>query len=95
MKARLLTTTTRSLIVATVMLSLASALLLAVTTLIVKRLTETEHPEAIVAWMVILQTPLALVPALFVWGWPSAVTWMWLLCLSIEFKSIILIAIAV
>ncbi|MEM7405834.1 MAG: DMT family transporter [Pseudomonadota bacterium] len=63
-------------------LALANAFLLAITTLIVKRLTTTEHPEAIVAWMVILQSPLALVPALFVWDWPSVQAWIWLFALA-------------
>ncbi len=63
-------------------LALASAFLLAITTLVVKRLSATEHPEAIVAWMVILQSPLSLVPALFVWDWPSTTIWVWLFCLS-------------
>ena len=49
---------------------------------IVKRLTDTERPEAIVAWMVILQSPLSLIPAAFVWTWPSPITWVWLFCLA-------------
>ena len=57
------------------LLALSNAFLLAITTLIVKRLTETERPEAIVAWMVILQSPLSLIPAAFVWTWPSPLTW--------------------
>ncbi|MBT6275419.1 MAG: DMT family transporter, partial [Chromatiales bacterium] len=43
-------------------LALTNAFLLAITTLIVKRLSTTEHPEAIVAWMVIMQSPLSLIP---------------------------------
>ena len=64
------------------LLALSNAFLLAITTLIVKRLTETERPEAIVAWMVILQSPLSLIPAAFVWTWPSPLTWIWLFCLA-------------
>lgn len=64
------------------LLALSNAFLLAITTLIVKRLTETERPEAIVAWMVILQSPLSLIPAAFVWTWPSPLTWVWLFCLA-------------
>ena len=64
------------------LLALSNAFLLAITTLIVKRLTETERPEAIVAWMVILQSPLSLIPAAFVWTWPSPLTWGWLFCLA-------------
>ena len=64
------------------LLALINAFLLAITTLIVKRLTDTERPEAIVAWMVILQSPLSLIPAAFVWTWPSPITWVWLFCLA-------------
>ena len=64
------------------LLALSNAFLLAITTLIVKRLTDTERPEAIVAWMVILQSPLSLIPAAFVWTWPSPITWVWLFCLA-------------
>jgi drug/metabolite transporter (DMT)-like permease len=63
-------------------LALTNAFLLAITTLIVKRLTETENSEAIVAWMVLAQSPLSLIPALFVWGWPEPMTWVWLFCLA-------------
>jgi drug/metabolite transporter (DMT)-like permease len=64
------------------MLALANAFLLSLTALIVKRLTETERPEAIVTWMVLMQTPLSLIPALFVWHWPDPQTWLWLWCLA-------------
>ena len=32
--------------------------------------------------MVLLQTPVALVPALFVWQWPEPLTWLWLFALA-------------
>ena len=63
-------------------LALVSAFLLAGTALIVKRLTETENPDAIVTYMVLLQTPLSLLPALFYWEWPSLMGWLWVWCLA-------------
>ena len=63
-------------------LSVASALGIAVSTLIVKRLTETEPPEAIALWMVVMLTPGSLIPALWVWTWPSLETFVWLGCLA-------------
>ncbi len=63
-------------------LAVVHAIFIATTTLIVKRLTATERPEAIVTYMVLLQAPLSLVPALFVWQWPSAMSWLWLWCLA-------------
>ncbi len=63
-------------------LALTNAVLLAATALIVKRLTGTDRVEAIIIWMVLLSTPMALVPALFVWTWPDAMTLLWLVCLA-------------
>jgi len=63
-------------------LALTNAVLLAVTALIEKRLTGTDRVETIILWMVILSTPMALVPALFVWTWPDAMTLLWLICLA-------------
>ena len=64
------------------MLALTNAFTLAITALIVKRLTATEHPDSIVAWMVLLQSPLSLIPALFFWEWPTLGTWVLLFCLA-------------
>lgn len=63
-------------------LALSNAMLLAVTALVVKRLTATEPVEAIIIWMVLLSTPLALVPALLVWQWPDLLTFFYLVCLA-------------
>ena len=63
-------------------LALTNAVLLAATALIVKRLTGTDRVETIILWMVLLSTPMALVPALFVWSWPDATTLIWLFSLA-------------
>jgi drug/metabolite transporter (DMT)-like permease len=47
----------------------------AATTLIVKSLSRTEAPATIVAYMNLLLTPLSLLPALFVWRWPTPTEW--------------------
>ena len=44
---------------------------MAVSTLLVKSLSRTEAPAAIVTYMNLLLTPLSLLPALFVWRWPT------------------------
>ena len=64
------------------LLALGNALGISITALVVKKLTATERPEAIVLWMVLLQSPLSLVPALFYWTWPDPMTWLWLFCLA-------------
>lgn len=63
-------------------LALANAALIAGSTLLVKRLTATESPAVITIWMAILYTPASLIPALFVWVWPSWATLGWLFLLA-------------
>jgi drug/metabolite transporter (DMT)-like permease len=63
-------------------LAIVNAFLLAMTLLVVKTLTRTERPESVVIYMVLLQSPMALIPALFFWVWPSPTTWMWLFLLA-------------
>ena len=60
------------------MLALVSALTIAIASLIVKKMTRTESASAIVFWMVMMQAPIALVPTLFVWQWPTAEAWLYL-----------------
>jgi len=65
-------------------LALVSALSIAMASLIVKKLTATETSEAIVTWMVAMQAPLALIPAIGVWEWPSLEAWgyLWAMALT-------------
>ena len=60
------------------MLAFVSALTIAVASLIVKRMTDTESASAIVFWMVMMQAPIALVAAVPVWQWPTAEAWLYL-----------------
>ena len=59
-------------------LTLVSTLCIAMASLVVKKLTETETPEAIVFWMVAMQAPLAFFPMLAVWETPSLLGWVYL-----------------
>ena len=59
-------------------LALVSALSIAAASLIVKKMTETESASSIVFWMVMMQAPIAFVPMLFVWEWPTAEAWIYL-----------------
>jgi drug/metabolite transporter (DMT)-like permease len=63
-------------------LPLAAAAFAAGSTLSVKELSRTEKASAIVAYMTLLTTPLALVPALFVWTAPDLETLAWLVVLA-------------
>jgi len=59
-----------------------SAVGMAASVLMIKSLARSESSNAIVTWMVLMMTPLSLVPALTTWTSPSAQTWLWLLLLG-------------
>lgn len=60
------------------LIALSSAVGIAAAQLSVKSLSRTESPALMVFIMGLLMTPMSLVPALFVWTWPSldALAWM-------------------
>lgn len=60
------------------MIALASAALSASAAISIKFLSRTEPANAIVVYMVLIMTPLSLIPAVPVWIWPSASIWPWL-----------------
>jgi drug/metabolite transporter (DMT)-like permease len=45
----------------------------------VKLLSRTESPNVMVLFMGLFMAPVSLVPALFVWQWPSALGWLYLI----------------
>ena len=47
--------------------------------MLVKILSKTESPTTMVLFMALFLTPLSLIPALFVWVWPSTEAWIWLI----------------
>jgi drug/metabolite transporter (DMT)-like permease len=57
------------------LLAILSSLISAGLTLIVKDLSRTEPSDAVVTYMVLLLTPMSLLPALFVWQWPTGAQW--------------------
>src|SRR5204863_3090397 len=61
------------------LLGITAAMVSAVVTLIVKNLARTEPSDAIVTYMVLLLTPMSLIPALFVWQWPPWQLWPWVI----------------
>lgn len=60
-------------------LAVASALAMGVTMLLIKRLTARDNALTIVFFSNLLMTPVALIPALYVWQWPEPDLWLWLL----------------
>ncbi len=57
---------------------LISAPLFACSKIMTKRLTETESPTAIVAWLSLTVTLALAIPAMLVWKWPTPEEWFWL-----------------
>lgn len=57
-------------------LALAAAVLMAASSLLIKRLADREDPDKIVLITTLMQTGIAAVPALLVWQWPSGTMWL-------------------
>ena len=60
------------------LLALIAALIWGVALLVIKVLARTESTLTITAWMMILLTPLSLIPSVFFWQWPTAEQYLWL-----------------
>jgi len=59
-------------------LTVASAAIWGFTLITIKLLSRTDSAITITAYMVLLMSPLSLLPALFYWTWPSPEMWFWL-----------------
>ena len=64
-------------------LTLTAAVMWAGVLLIIKSLSHTESSITIVAYMSILMTPMSLIPALFVWVWPTWTELAWLALIGV------------
>ncbi|MGE0653136.1 MAG: DMT family transporter, partial [Alphaproteobacteria bacterium] len=53
------------------LLVLAASVFIAISITMVKTLSRSESPAAIVTWMGVFMTPMSLIPAAFVWTWPT------------------------
>jgi len=60
------------------LLTVGSAAVWGLTLVMIKVLSRTDSAVTITAYMVLLMTPLSLVPALFYWTWPGPEAWFWL-----------------
>ncbi|NQV57262.1 MAG: DMT family transporter [Rhodospirillales bacterium] len=56
-------------------LVIAYAVQQAASNLAAKELTKTTSSVSVVAWMTLISAPITLVPAIFVWQWPSPYVW--------------------
>jgi drug/metabolite transporter (DMT)-like permease len=63
-------------------LALAASAIMAVSMLVIKSLSRTEPPAVVVLYTGVLVTPIALIPALFVWTNPQLHLWPWLVAMG-------------
>lgn len=64
------------------LIALAAAVGFGVSVAMIKLLTRTEHAVAILFWMLVVQSALGFFPALYVWQWPAAHLWIWVVVIA-------------
>ncbi len=65
------------------LIALAAAVGFAVAFVLVKSLTATERPVAIIFWMLVVQSVIGLVPTLIDWRTPVVAVWPWILVIAV------------
>lgn len=65
------------------LIALAAAVGFGVSVAMVKSLTRTERPLAIMFWMLVVQSAAGFFPALYVWAWPPVHLWGWVVLIAI------------
>jgi drug/metabolite transporter (DMT)-like permease len=65
------------------LLALGAAVGFGVAIALMKFLTRTENTLTIIFWMLAVQATAGLIPTLFVWLWPSAYLWGWILVIAV------------
>ncbi len=65
------------------LMMIGGAVFVATSTLLIKTLSRTEHPDTIVFYLAVVSTPISLVPAMLVWTWPPIETWFWLIMIGV------------
>jgi drug/metabolite transporter (DMT)-like permease len=64
------------------LIALAAAVGFGISVAMMKSLTRTEKTLAIIFWMLVIQSAAGFLPALYVWRWPSAYAWGWMVVLA-------------
>lgn len=65
------------------LIALAAAVGFGISVALVKLLTRTDSPLTVIFWMLVVQSAAGFFPTLFVWSWPSAVVWGWMVVIAI------------
>jgi drug/metabolite transporter (DMT)-like permease len=64
------------------LIALAAAVGFGISIAMVKSLTRTEQTLAIIFWMLVVQSAAGFLPALYVWKWPPAYIWGWVVVIA-------------
>src|SRR6266700_6803690 len=64
------------------LIALGAAVGFGISIAMVKSLTRTEHTLAIIFWMLAVQSVAGFFPALYVWTWPTAYLWGWIVVIA-------------
>jgi drug/metabolite transporter (DMT)-like permease len=64
------------------LIALAAAVGFGISIAMMKSLTRTENTVAIIFWMMVIQAAAGFVPCLYVWIWPSATAWGWIVVIA-------------
>ncbi len=61
---------------------LVAAVVISISVVLTKSLTRTDHVVTMSFWMLLSQSIIGLAPSIYVWTWPSAAVWPWLLVVA-------------
>jgi drug/metabolite transporter (DMT)-like permease len=64
------------------LIALAAAVGFGISIAMMKSLTRTENTVAIIFWMMVIQAAAGFVPCLYVWMWPTAASWGWIVVIA-------------
>jgi drug/metabolite transporter (DMT)-like permease len=65
------------------LIALAAAVGFGISMALVKSLTRTESAMTIILWMLVVQSAVGFLPTLYVWVWPSAYAWGWIVVIAV------------
>jgi drug/metabolite transporter (DMT)-like permease len=65
------------------LVALGAAIGFSIALIIAKSLTRSDGVVTIIFWMLVVQSVIGLIPALYVWRWPSAHIWPWIFVIAV------------
>ncbi|HET8818082.1 MAG TPA: DMT family transporter [Xanthomonadaceae bacterium] len=65
------------------LVAVLAAILSGIVAIQIKQLSRTEPADRIVIWTTILWVPMSILPALWVWEWPSGIAWLWVVAAGV------------